>query len=124
VALATPSCALSLHSIKVRPLTFLSAEMPQVQVRTALAWNTNTTRYSNADPTTSPKPAAFNGTLTISIADTNSSQPSQVRRHALQLHHVSGESRACSGMLPRALMQCTPATTSAGRQTEYRVHLK
>jgi len=95
---------------------------PQVQVRTALAWNTNTTRYSNADPTTSPKPAAFNGTLTMSIADTNTSQPSQVRRRALQLRVMSGESRACSGMLPRALMQCTSVIASAGGQTEHRLH--
>ena len=48
-------------------------------MRTALAWDADGPRYSNSDPTTSPKPPAFNGSLTISMTATTSSQPSQVR---------------------------------------------
>lgn len=47
-------------------------------MRTALAWDASSWRFSDADPTTSPKPGAFNGSMTISIKDTESSEPSQV----------------------------------------------
>lgn len=43
---------------------------PQAQVRTALLWNENPIRYSNNQPTTSPKPPSFQGLLTFTIAST------------------------------------------------------
>ncbi|KAK9822485.1 hypothetical protein WJX81_001062 [Elliptochloris bilobata] len=39
----------------------------EAQVRTALAWDTNPVRFTNDEPTTSPKPPAFQGILTFTI---------------------------------------------------------
>ena len=39
-------------------------------MRTALLWNENPIRYSNSQPTTSPKPPSFQGLLTFTIAST------------------------------------------------------
>ena len=39
-------------------------------MRTALLWNENPIRYSNNQPTTSPKPPSFQGLLTFTIAST------------------------------------------------------
>ena len=59
-----PLRALSMNMMRCLPCA------PQAQVRTALVWNENPIRFTNDQPTTSPKPPAFQGILTFTIAST------------------------------------------------------
>ncbi len=45
---------------------------PQAQVYTALEWNPDLTYLNKSQPTSSPRPPAFNGTIHISVSGLNS----------------------------------------------------